>query len=509
MKAILAEWLLFDATRRLSPLRLMVYTLIVAASAMALERDVIARRHPFTSDGHAIISLEVALNAAVCDQPSSYHPQAHVTYFMSRNEWASYVPARHVMATVAGTLEAYCAGLTIPYVNEDNSLGLLEEYFLDVRPNASAHEIGRFLLLLRVGLVTAVCALFLSLGASVAFCLGMAIAALEVNKALLNAGSGFSTNPFFFVLVLVNAAVVYGALRLAMTRRMPLALAGGLLSGFVAAASVNMRSSYLPVYVSFLLCYCWAVWRSGGPRPARAVMVAGVALTVAAGYLLFQYPFVTRRVPATAVGQYTYHTISHPLVLSLAIPPNDLATREGIRWLDDVGVTLARRIDPKATYLGPGYESALFTYYRSLWRRYPREMADIYVAKLQLAGAHMLQGALLSDSWRKRALWPLTCITDGLYLGGVYLLSALAAFEIYRRRGSGLAFCIGLLFVAGILMYLESAIIMPLYYVVYHNYLLFLSLFWCLLFYQAGLNGIARVLGWVVAARRASGQVRV
>lgn len=509
MKAILAECLLFDSTRRLSPLRLSVYTLIVAASALVVERGLITRNHPFTTDGHAIISLEVALNAAVCGKPSTYNPQVHATYFMSRNEWASYVPAPQIMAREAGSLDAYCAGLTVPYINEDNSLGLLEESFLDVRPNASADEIGRFLLFIRVGLIVAVCALFLSLGASVGFCVGMAIEGLEVSKTLLTVGYGFSTNPFFFVLILVNAAVVYGALRLAATRRMSLAVAGALLSGFVAAASVNMRASYLPVYLSFQVCYGWAVWRAAGRRPTPAVMVASVALAFAAGYLLFQYPFVTRRTPAAAAIQYTYHTVSHPLVLGLAVPPNDLAKREGIEWFDDVGTTLARRVDPATSYLGPGYERALFRYYRSLWRRYPREMIAIYVAKLRLAGAHMLQKATASDRLMKLALWPLTYISNGLYLGGVYLMSAAAAFVIYRRRGSGLAFCIGLLCLAGVLMYLESAIIMPVYEVTYHNYLMFLSLFWCLLVYQAGVHGLARAVRWAAGVLRAPSKIRV
>jgi hypothetical protein len=508
MKSILGECLLFDSTRRLPAFRLTIYTLIVAASAAVVERGLLTRNHPFTKDGHAITSLEMALNAAVCGKPSTYALQFHPAFFISRNEWASYVPARQVMASVAGSVDAYCADLTLPYVNEDNSLGLLEESFLDARPTASADEVGRFLLLVRIGLIVAVCALFLSLGASVLFCTGMAIEALAISHALLNSGLGFSIYPFFFVLVLVNAAVVYGALRLAATRRVPLAVAGGLLSGFVAAASVNMRASYLPVYVAFQLCCWWAVWRSGDRRPAAAVMVSSVALAFAAGYVLFQYPFITRRVPADATGLRTDHAVSHPLVLSLAVPPNDLAKREGIEWLDEVGTTLALRVDPKSTYLGPGYERALFTYYRGLWRRHPREMARIYVTKLRLAGVHMLQyGA--RDPRLEKALWPLTWITNGLYLGGVYVLSAVAAFAIYRRRGSGLAFCIGLLCVAGFLLYLESAIIMPYYYVMYHNYLLFLSLFWCLLVYQAGVNGVARAFQLAVASRRTPGEKRV
>lgn len=500
MTSILAECLLFDSTRRLPARRLAVYTLIVAASAMVVERGLLTRHHPFTKDGHAIMSLEMALNATVCGKPSAYAVQFHPGVFISLNEWASYVPARQVVASVAGSVDAYCADLTVPYVNEDNSLGLLEESFLDARPGASADQVGRFLLLVRIGLIVAVCALVLSLGASVVFCSGMAIGALVISHKLLDNNFGFSIYPFFFVLVLVNAAVVYGALRLTSTGRVPMAVAGGLVSGFVAAASVNMRASYLPVYIAFQLCCWWAVWRTGRRDRAAAVMISSVALAFAAGYFLFQYPFITRRVPAGATGLHTHHPISHPLVLSLAMPPNDLATREGIAWSDHVGTTLALRVDPKATYLGPGYERALFTYYRSLWRQHPREMARIYVTKFRLAGAQMLQQGTLDPAMRK-ALWLLTWIRTGPWLAGVYVLSALAAFAIHRRRGSGLAFYIGLLFVAGFLLYVESAIIMPYYYVMYHNYLLFLSLFWCLLVYQAGLNGAAYAIRMVTARR--------
>jgi hypothetical protein len=61
-RAALAEWLLFDSQRRLPPLRLCLYTFFVMLLAIAAERDMFTRNMPFTTDGHAILSLEVALN---------------------------------------------------------------------------------------------------------------------------------------------------------------------------------------------------------------------------------------------------------------------------------------------------------------------------------------------------------------------------------------------------------------------------------------------------------------
>src|SRR5260221_3440343 len=104
MKAILAECLLFDTTRRLAPFRLTIYTLIVAATAIVVERDVITREHPFTTDGHAITSLELGLNTSICRKPSTYAGTYHPAYLISCNAWASYVPARPIMAAPVATV---------------------------------------------------------------------------------------------------------------------------------------------------------------------------------------------------------------------------------------------------------------------------------------------------------------------------------------------------------------------------------------------------------------------
>ena len=90
---------------------------------------------------------------------------------------------------------------------------------------------------------------------------------------------------------------------------------------------------------------------------------------------------------------------------------NDLSMREGIEWNDPVGLALARRVDPDVTYLGPGYERALFTYYRQLWQREPRAMARVYWEKLWSASASTFEFLISREPsifWDRKDGWWLT-----------------------------------------------------------------------------------------------------
>src|SRR5262249_16066283 len=133
-------------------------------------------------------------------------------------------------------------------------------------------------------------------------------------------------------------------------------------------------------------------------RPVGPVLAKGCIFVAAvvAGFLAFQATLIW---PLERGIGYSgsNHPIWHPIVLGLATTghhrssgarwaqvddpdfvPTAQAEREGIRWLDTIVDDLAKRMDPQATYLGPRYEAALRAYYFQLWRRYPREMLQIY-----------------------------------------------------------------------------------------------------------------------------------
>src|SRR5262249_41236384 len=222
---------------------------------------------------------------------------------------------------------------------------------------------------------------------------GLALVAVALAIPLLlfadSSSYTYSTYVFFLPLVLLNVAWYTLALLFSWSSTLARHTATIFGAGLLAAFSFNMRTSYLPTYVLFGALYCvftfrrthpslrWPDWR----RPALVWVAASIGV-YALAIALFHALFIRPLVPARPSNQnYSYHPIAHPLVLSLAFPSNDLARREGILWQDDVGLTLAKRTIPEATYLGPLYEKALFRYYRNLWSAYPGEMARLYFAK--------------------------------------------------------------------------------------------------------------------------------
>ena len=103
----------------------------------------------------------------------------------------------------------------------------------------------------------------------------------------------------------------------------------------------------------------------------------------------------------------------------------------------------------------------------------------------------MLNYRRFADAWLRGAVFPLGWVDDGRSLFIVFVLSAFAGFWMYVRRGIDFGFWSGLLFVAGAMLYLESALILPYYYLVYHNALLIITLFWSFIALQIIVNAAA------------------
>jgi hypothetical protein len=180
--------------------------------------------------------------------------------------------------------------------------------------------------------------------------------------------------------------------------------------------------------------------------------------------------------PADAVAQsYTHHVIAHPLVLGVATPENEFAKSLGIAWDDQVGFEIARRVDPTVTYLGPGYEAALFTYYRQLWRRHPGEMLKLYILKAGATGRDLLLALdRLALPWlpRSQVMMRVNKLVNGyvFYAATLALLTAAAWLTVSRRLP--LFYLAAVLAASALLMLLESTLIMPTFVAMYHAYLL-------------------------------------
>jgi hypothetical protein len=192
---------------------------------------------------------------------------------------------------------------------------------------------------------------------------------------------------------------------------------------------------------------------------------------------------------------YTYHAVAHPLVLSLALPPNALSQREGIQWSDPVGLEIAHRVDPNAQFFGPTYERALLAYYSRLWRQQPREMLNVYLTKWRLSTTESARFVDANMSpLAGRLFGPTRYLTSGISFTALLLVIAIAALFLGHRYSPGAGILMATLAGAGFLVTLESAIIMPSFYLQYHNALLFVLFVTNLMFFQILVNAGAWML---------------
>ena len=313
--------------------RIAFYTSVIVAVGLWLEPDTLAPQPRFPDHDHAIHSLGLAISSMLCNRPSMLSQLYIPGRFLIANQSATVLPLRTVVTQIAGSPERYCSSVTVPHLNDDNSLSLIETLVIAIRPTVSARTIACVLTALKLIVVALMCALVLRLGGSVALSAVCTIACIAVLRELLDEGWAYSAYSFLFVLVLLNAILCSAALKVAADRSR-WSVAAQVAAGFVAAFSTNMRSSYLPIFVAFELA-CLVSVLCLTPSKRRSAVTAAAAF--AAGYLLFQYPFINRRIPEVA-NNHSFHSISHPLVLSLALPPNDLAEH----WLD--GFLVANQI---------------------------------------------------------------------------------------------------------------------------------------------------------------------
>jgi hypothetical protein len=479
-----------------------VISLVIAATMPALFSIAVPN---LASDGHAITSLNVAVSRTFCGAPSATSSDDSGKPLF-RAPADSDRPVRQIIDARWGSLARYCSTLTHPFMNNENSLMLLESWTWRVAPNLSLLGIGRVLLALKIALLVFFCAVFLRVGAGVvlSFAIVDAAAALVGKLQPLYAYSAYS-----FLLCLVLATIAIYPLMLTLSERSRMrTLVWPAVAGIWSAFVVNMRTSYLPICVACALIYVCAVLVE--PRDAftrarhrlRHVAVAG--LLFLAGYASFQYVLIAKSRPE-GTNNLSYHTLFHPLVLSIGLPVNEFSQREGIEWDDGVGLTLAHRVNPSAIYLTKDYEEALRTYYFSLWKRYPAEMSRVYLEKAELAGTEMMELRDVPNPAVSFARRLLSAAPNGLWLLSLLVgFTVVPGWMLFHRRNRPLLLPMTLMGTAGTMLMIESMLIVPRYYLTYHSPLLLLYCALVFVLIQFAFNALVRVL-----APAAAGQLRM
>jgi hypothetical protein len=470
--------------------RVALYTIILMVALLALKRSTFAREPRVTEDFHGMTSLSLAVNRSFCGVRSGLSNDRQLGRIFFREPSTLRQTVRQVIEERWGSLDRYCATVTVPFVNNENSLMLLESWAWAVAPNLTLSGIGRLLLAIKIGFLVFFCVGFLRIGGGVLLCYAILDAAVSV-FGRLQPDFGYSTYSFLPSMVLATLALYPFMLSLpgeSLRRRIGVPVVAGVWTAFVA----NMRTSYLPVCVAVLLLYVCALLLEPRGAPARVPLrVQRAAITmvcVVAGYAAFQYWFIARN---RGVSQdFSYHTVFHPLVLSVGVPVTPFSQREGITWNDNVGLVLAHRVDPSAKYLSQEYEQALATYYFSLWKRYPSEMRGVYIAKARLAGTEL---AATEDVPGWSVTFPrslLKQVPSGFRLLALLVGCAALGAVLHVRSKAPALLMLAMAGTAATLLMLESIVIVPRYVLTYHASLLLLYCALTLAIIQVALSGI-------------------
>ena len=446
-------------------------------------------------DHHSARSVELALNWTTCGSYSYAYRQPGFVEFLMRADREN-LRLRSIPLLASGSQAEYCAKVDRPYRNNENSLMLLMAALLQVRSDLTLAELGYAMRAVRALIMVGVVVALLRCGVSLLLTLAVFYASLVI-MAAVEATRFYSVYPFLPALLAGFVALVLLFVEGDLHQHAVLGAAGTVLVGWIAAAVVNLRSSYLPILAA--LTFVWLIvclidrhtrLRERFPLLLRsaAVLTSGLLL----GFVLFQAVFIRPIDELPATENMSYHVVAHPIVLGLALPPNPLAKDEGIEWNDATGLDLARRVDPQVTEIGPRYEKALVAYYKKLWRDRTKEMANLYWTKLRLAGTDIPDHTEppITKTFFRFALWPLSLVPHGGIRLLILSMLVLVPLRLTRRWASAPTALVSLTSLTALMLTLETAAILTYFYITHEAAQLLFSVVLGLMAYQAGVNGV-------------------
>jgi len=474
-----------------------ILTLVVVLISFYLNWGLLkSRSFPLVSDGHSLASFNIAVTRVVCGEVSSVN--RNLTQFIV-NQNIQIVDTKILdLPKLSESSESEYCQMASPFLNNENSLGWLMEIILRLSPNVTINQLGVALNSIRTGCLITFTFFLIWIGISpfisfLALNIGISVV------GLINETHYYSVYPFLMPFTVFLIALLGIAIKLKTYQRVYVALPVLIGIGIYGALFKNIRTSYYPVilvsvlgYIIFTLCEL-----KGNRQFSRTYKRVFPGLAIIAFYLgiaIFNTNLLQPIENLDIDHNRSYHVIAHPLVLSLALPESELSQREGIKWNDGVGTSLANRIDPDVTYLDANYEKALFTYYFKLWIYHPNEMVNIYWQKLKLAGSQIPGFITKSDGINKLLLinsFPLKFLSNGTITISIFSLISLLGFFLQRYCTPEFLFALTGIFGAGVLLLIESAIIMPFFVATYHSYLVFGFLCFTLALYQLLFNLLA------------------
>lgn len=504
----------FFSTRQRSTVTAVLLTGIAGVSTVWLLRPLVRELDAATIDETAGFYFEIAVNLAWCGRypyVTSSVPENRANLNLSRIAVAT-AGARTVRSLVdhgAGSLAQYCRLQGGVYAIHEPSIAIVESALLAGWRRITVAEVALVLKSVAMAGLFMFAFALAKLRWPILFVAAATATAMYLT-VLLGGNALYSQYPLVLPTTLAGISVAALCLAYGVYRRPAWFAAAAFILGIWAGFLGNLRTSHFPtalliagLFVAFGTVEAHRVAPTS--RRTLAAVAGGALAALVAGVLAFDRVWIAPIRAVPQAGNYSYHVIAHPLVLGLATPPSALAAREQIEWNDAIGLVQARKIDPQVVFLGPGYESALFTYYRRLWAAHPAEMFAIYRQKMGVTRRHA-EAFLASDAkdlfwtskdnrWLPVAAWPATRIAAGVGVIGLFAAVFLAGclrpsfLDLDGPRG----FCLAALAVAGVLGFLESAVVLSGVILWYSSVYLYALIFIGLLVYQALLDGCAQL----------------
>jgi hypothetical protein len=408
-------------------------------------------------DSHRLTSVQMALNWVVCGKYSHQTVGGNLNRELF-SEAGFDRPLRSLALATPGGLAEYCGRLVAPARINENSLMLTMSALLRVWPDLSLRQLGWAMHGLRLAVLALVAIVLFRAGASLAFALLWITGALVILSSVEHQRF-HSVYPFLAITVVGVIALTVLLVDTGASRSRLLWTMVSVGAGLLVALAANFRTSYLPIFAA-LLGVAAVASAPGGMRRWQLVLL--LVLGAGIGYSAFQRYLITPIDELPLPRNLTYHHVFHPLVLALALPPNELAEREGLAWDDKVGYDIAVRIRPDVEPLSADYETALSQYYFGLWRTDTLGMLRLYWSKWRIALTDIPSYGYAPYPNRlfTFVFWPVSHITHGAVYTALFASLVPLAY-VKRRRWNGAAVTlVAAVGVAGTLLSLETAIIL-------------------------------------------------
>ena len=469
ISAVLSGLFLFDQDR--FPLRrwpiAFAATVAVTVLAILIVRPFDManfRSRTVAIDGHLAVSIDMAVNDAFCGVSSSIDGLGLGTA-IQENPAFDDMPLRQVIETKFGPLSSFCSKKKYPFTNNENALYFAYAAALRLWPNASTIGLAELATAARVLMIGFIAFTMIVLGFGAFWAFVSVLLGLKLHVVLIETHV-LSAYPFMtFQLAVLCGMVALGYAAGSQCGWSTLSrLAYGAVLGLATVAIWNMRTTHGLIAIVALACVAGLLLLRGREFAAGANRWTSVAVATASCLAvgIGMHAMLLQKIADTGYNA-AHHPIAHPLVLGLGFPESSLAKRENIRWDDSLGLEIARRADPNATYLGPTYERALFSYYLDLWRKYPVEMLGIYLSKFNVAGKGIRPQT--AQYIGPLAYWTLKPAAWLMASGWLWLLSliavGLAGAFLFVRLGAPAALAAAFFGASGVMLLSEHAIILP------------------------------------------------